>query len=463
MSEKQKHQPKSAPAQKKMAEKKAIHEKKQEVLKAKKDCRVETRKELTKVNLDTLKTQVWHTVKPGENIWRIIYNHAQENGKTPIKAEKLQDVNITIWDKVFFTKDEVIIKYMKWGTKKVAFENTQECKPEEKKWENKKTPEKQIEVKKHQEHKDTPKLKEEKSSNDVHKKKPEEPKKSDEKQKKEAFNPSIDTLDLTLWVINEKQLEKEAKAKAQKDTTKPQEIKEDNKPSLTIFDPESPLKWDQIAYKHEVEIKKSYGKAIKEIVTKYCKWSLIDEDFLYWVIARESRFNKNAKSHTGVKWLWQLTQDTVQTVLNINDAKARKNPDTADFYISDDLRNWVPPKKKWQKWHYSLEEAKVLQPLNQVKLTLSYLMYLEDLFSEVKDKTFKTELIITSYNLGPGKTKEIFETYRGVKNREWLKQAIERAHQRWEVTAAKAKEVTDYTKIVKGNIQKSKDIKLASL
>lgn len=460
MSEKQKHHPKSAPAPKKTPEKKAIHEKKQEVLKAKKDCRVETRKELTKVNLDTLKNQVWHTVKPGENIWRIIYNHAQENGKTPIKAEKLQDVNITIWDKVFFTKDEVIIKYMKWGSKRVSIENTQECKPEEKKWENKKTPEKPTEVKKHQEQKDTPKVTEQKSSNDVHKKRGEEPKKSDEKQKKEAFNPSIDTLDLTLWVMNEKQLEKEAKAKAQKETTKPQDIKEDNKPSLTIFDPESPLKWDQIAYKHEVEIKKAYGKAIKELVAKYCKWSIIDEDFLYWVIARESRFNKNAKSHTGVKWLWQITNGTLKTLVNIHEAKLKNNPDMSELYITKEITKW---NTKDKKWFYTIDDKEALKPINQIKLSISYLMYLEDLFREVKNEKFKSDLIITSYNLWAGKTKEIFETYRWVKNREWLKQAIERAQERWEVSAAKAKEVKIYTQAVKENIQKSKDIKLASL
>ena len=283
---------------------------------------------------------------------------------------------------------------------------------------------------------------------------------SDEKQKKEAFNPSIDTLDLTLWVMNEKQLEKEAKAKAQKETTKHQDIKEENKPSLTIFDPESPLIWDQIAYKHEVEIKKAYGKTIKELVAKYCKWSIIDEDFLYWVIARESRFNKNAESHTGVKWLWQITNGTLKTLVNIHEAKLKNNPDMSELYITKEITKW---NTKDKKWFYTIDDKEALKPINQIKLSISYLMYLEDLFREVKNEKFKSDLIITSYNLWAGKTKEIFETYRWVKNREWLKQAIERAQERWEVSAAKAKEVKIYTQAVKENIQKSKDIKLASL
>lgn len=440
MVEKQKHQPKSAPGQKKTSEKKDIHGKKHEVLKAKKNCKVETRKELTKVNLDTLKNQVWHTVKAGENIWRIILNHAQESGKTPIKAEKLKNINITPGDKVYFTKNEVIIKYLSGGSKRVDFDMNIDCKPEEKKKEIKKS--------------DTPKVPEKKSEE----KKTEVTKteiKDSTLNHKGKFEPSIDTLDITLGVMNVHQLEKEGKA-----TKKSPEKKEEQKPSLTIFDKDSPLIWDQTAYKHEVEIKKVYWKKITSLIEKYCKWSIIDEDFLYWVIARESRFDKKATSYTWVKWLGQLTQDTIKTIVNIHEAKLKNNPNMAELYITDQV---TKSDKKNKKWHYPIDDKASQEPLNQIKLTISYLMYLEEMFSDVKDKNFKTELIITSYNLGPGKTKEIFDTYRGVKNREWLKQAIERAQKRWEVSVAKAKEVTVYTKIVKENIQKSKSIKLASL
>lgn len=210
----------------------------------------------------------------------------------------------------------------------------------------------------------------------------------------------------------------------------------------TIFDKDSPLIWDKLAYKNETEIKKNYWKDAKELIAKYCQWSVIDEKFLYWVIARESRFNKNAKSYTGVKWLWQLTNDTIKTIVNINEAKVRNNPAVGDLHVTDSIKN-----KKWK-----LDNKEILKPINQIKFIITYLSYLEDLFVEVKDKNFKTDLIITSYNLWPWKTKEIFDQYYWVKNWTGLKKALERASNNWKISEWKLKEVAEYVPAVKNYI-----------
>lgn len=113
MSEKQKSHPNKSPEKKKTPETKAHIEKKKEHLKGQKEVRQDTRKELTKEHLDTMKDEMGHTVAAGENIWRLIYNHAKETGKNPIPPNKLEGINITVGDKIFFAKNEVIIKYLK--------------------------------------------------------------------------------------------------------------------------------------------------------------------------------------------------------------------------------------------------------------------------------------------------------------------------------------------------------------
>lgn len=416
MSEKLKNTPKTKPIQKKAPEKK-------DVLKMQKDCKVETRKELTKINLDNLKDQIWHTVKAWENIWRIIYNHAEKTGKKPISPKKLEWINISVWDKVYFTNKEVIIKYIKWGTKKVSFENNQIC------------------------------------SENPSTKKPSIDKKTISKQPENSQTISIED-EIKLWERNEKQIEEIIKKEQQQNQTEKKESKEQTQTIQTIFDKDSPLLWDKIAYKNEVEIRKNYGKKISELIQKYCKWSLVDEEFLYGVIARESRFDKNAKSYTWVKWLWQLTTDTIKTLVNIHEAKLKNNPNMHELYITQNITNGS---KKDKRGFYDINGKESLKPINQIKLIISYLMYLEDLFNDIKDKNFKTELIITSYNLGPWKTQEILEKHKNIKNWEWLKKALEKEAAKWNISKDKFSEVSRYVPAVKEHIARWEEIKIASL
>lgn len=332
MSEKQKYHPKASPKEKKSHEKEKTLTTKKEFFKEKKECKIDTRKKLTKICLHSLKNDIWNSKKS----WNLRKVSQEKAFKKEIK-HTLQEVK---------TKTQSTIQ-----------SNSQNHEPIE-------------------------------------------------------------------------QIEKKSL-----------------KNSQTIFKKNSPLLWDKLAYKNETEIKKNYWKDVKKLITKYCQWSVIDEKFLYWVIARESRFNKNAKSYTGVKWLWQLTNDTIKTVVNINEAKVRNNPTVADLHITDGLKN-----KKWK-----LDKKEILKPINQIKFIITYLSYLEDLFVEVKDKNFKTDLIITSYNLWPWKTKEIFDQYYWVKNWAGLKKALERASNNGKISEWKLKEVAEYVPAVR------KYILLASL
>lgn len=381
---------KTSPNQKESPEKK-------DTLEAKKQCLIETRRKLTKIQLDNLKDEIWYRIKLWENIWRIIYEYAKKNWKKPIPTRKLEGINVVPWDKVYFSENEVIIKYLKWWTKKIPFEKSDNCWSEEK----------------------------------IH----------PQKENKSSFSLE---REIKLWEINEKnpELKKEAP--------------EQYKSTQTIFDKYSPLLWDRIAYKNEMKIRKAYWDKIRDIINKYCQWSLIDENFLYWVFARESRFDVKAVSNKWVRWLGQLTEDTILSIASINESKAKKYKKQSDFYISNEIRTWIKSENN-KGWYYKVNQEKALLPINQIKLTISYLLYLENLFSDVKNKDFKTELIITSYNLWPGKTKKIYDGYKWLENWEWLKKALEMEHKKWEISKGKLKEVVEYVPKVK------EYIKLASL
>lgn len=342
-----------------------------------KECRKDTIQLLIEFELWRLNNELWHEIKPWENIWRVIHNHATENNKPTISADRLEDVRISPGDKIYFTKDYVYVKFLKGWYKILPFDSNN-CV-----W-----------------------------SDRVENSKP-----------KEILKPK------PIPIIQ----------------TKPQEVKiEAEKPWFqTIFDKDSPLLWDQIAYKNEVEIRKLHGKTITKLIDRFCKWSLVDESFLYGVIARESRFDKDARSHTWVKGLGQITLDTVWAIANLNETKVKNDSASASLYINDSLKNKDG----------TLNRTKVLHPLNQLKLTISYLLYLEGLFQDVWDNNFRKELIITSYNLWPGKTQKILWKYKHIQNWDWLKQALRQETKRWEISQWKFKEITEYVPAVMENIK----------
>lgn len=169
----------------------------------------------------------------------------------------------------------------------------------------------------------------------------------------------------------------------------------------TIFDWNSPIKWDKIAYDYEVKFRNKFYTLIKKLVNKYLKWSVISENLIYSIIAKESQFNPSSKSYTWVRWLAQITQDTIETVYNINNAKVKKNQKNNDLYITSEITS-----KNWE-----IDYKKALNETYQLKLMISYLIYLESLFEKVKNKDLKIDLIILSYNLWPNEVKRIVDIY----------------------------------------------------
>lgn len=345
-----------------------------------KECRKDAIASLIDFELWELESELWHEIKPWENIWRIIYNHALGHGKAPIKPDRLENIKISPGDKVYFTKDYVYIKYLKWWYHIVSFDENNcihmgNIPPSRTSTQIQTTPQRE-----------TPR------SN----------------RKQESIKSHAEAVSFS-----------------------------------TIFDYDSPLLWDKIAYRNEVEIKKQYGAIVTHLIETYCQWSIVDENLLYGVIARESRFDKEARSHTGVRGLGQITSDTVETIININIAKTRNNPTAQDLYISDILRGA----------NGRIDRNKVLEPLNQIKLTISYLLYLESIFANIGTKQFRKELVITSYNLWPWKTQEVLSKYRHIQDWKWLKRALQQEARNGEISNGKLREITDYVPAVMENIR----------
>ncbi len=228
-----------------------------------------------------------------------------------------------------------------------------------------------------------------------------------------------------------------------------------------ISDKNSNLITEKERYIREVWIRKKYWEKITWLFQKYVSWSIVDENMLWAIIAKESRFDTKAISYKWVDWLCQISNDTVDTILNINAARNKKDSNKEELFIerkSLESKRYNKKKKKFE-----LDEKKVLDPLVQMKLAISYLLFLEKLFELVpiktlKEKEFKKDLMVTAYNLGPTKTKEIYDKYKWINDWNWLKKALEEASDDWLIKERKKDEVVSYVPEVKDN-----RIRLASL
>lgn len=223
---------------------------------------------------------------------------------------------------------------------------------------------------------------------------------------------------------------------------------EKNSSTQTIFDVSSPFAWDKLAYEREIKIREKYGNMISNLIEKYGKWSVVNESLLYAILARESRFDPNAKSYTWVRWLAQITEGTIQTLINIWEAKMRNNENLWDLYVTNEIKL---SSTKNKDWFYLVDMKKALKEENQIKLSLSYLFYLEGLFDKVKDSVFKRDLIIFSYNLWQWRVEGILKKYT-IRNTDDFKYALFLETQNGKITQSKHKEVRWYIKSVKENI-----------
>lgn len=213
-----------------------------------------------------------------------------------------------------------------------------------------------------------------------------------------------------------------------------------------IFDKNDKEPWNRQAYQAEMKIKQAYGEQVHQLFQKYGKWSVVDEWFLYWIIAKESRFETNARSQRWVTWLCQITQNTLRAIIRLNKQSVSDNPESMDLYVT----SWLLDKK------WNINKKASLEPLNQMKLAMSYLFYLEDKFSYIKNPDFRKEVMLTAYNVGEWKVESILKKYPWIDDWAWLKVALQADVKKWGLSRWKFKEVTNYVLSVLHNIHLTK-------
>ena len=163
-------------------------------------------------------------------------------------------------------------------------------------------------------------------------------------------------------------------------------------------------------YLNEQVIRNFYWETIKNYINNYFKpmGSVVDEKFFYSIMKQESKFNPNAISYTWTRWLMQVTLNTALKIVDYN-KKLLENPEFVWKYpwienmliTNLDSFTWGEKFKKCEKWFKWLY-TQFYNPLVSIKLSLSYLLYLEKLINKlwIKDKKFKKQLLLVTYNAG---------------------------------------------------------------
>lgn len=172
--------------------------------------------------------------------------------------------------------------------------------------------------------------------------------------------------------------------------------------------------WNDKDNTNEENIRWIYGQYIKELITNTPIWSIIDEKFIYRIIAKESRFNPNAISPTWARWLWQFTIQTVWSVIKKNQDLIKSWYDNSNnFLITQEnlLKIWKNLKYDEKKWIISGLETELYEPKTAIKLILNYLIILEEIYSKISDKNFKQSLILASYNAWPWALKNFIDDF----------------------------------------------------
>ncbi|MDD3646713.1 MAG: transglycosylase SLT domain-containing protein [Candidatus Gracilibacteria bacterium] len=190
---------------------------------------------------------------------------------------------------------------------------------------------------------------------------------------------------------------------------------------------------DPGGYNNEMAIRSLYGKLVSKFILEYLgEDSIIDETFFYSIIARESSFDPNAVSWFGTRGLCMVTGETVLHILeenkdtlddvyrerNIKLAQFNSDVITGDYELPNfdnkhmeflvELGDFIPVGREvklstnGRKSSLKGLGTKLYDPEISILLALNYLKSLEDVFSFVKDKQFRRDLITVSYNMGRG-------------------------------------------------------------
>lgn len=159
---------------------------------------------------------------------------------------------------------------------------------------------------------------------------------------------------------------------------------------------------------NEIIIRNIYWELINEIISKIKKPTSIDENFVYAIIAEESKFNPNAISHTWVRGLWQIQESTLADILIRNknwrlDEQIKSWTNLEDIFLYNDQlietkRELVVTSHKWNI-NYSWVDTELYHPEISIKSTINYLLFLESLFIDVKNINLRRHLIAASYNM----------------------------------------------------------------
>lgn len=181
-------------------------------------------------------------------------------------------------------------------------------------------------------------------------------------------------------------------------------IKPFNKDLLPDSDINTISSWYQ--KKNELVIKKLYWEKITYFINEYFKKnnSIIDESLFYSLLKQESAFDPNAISHTWTRWLAMVTLSTTKDVISNNKRLLqdkdflKENSGIEELLITN--MDWF---KKWSKFYsypkwFKWVETQFYNPINSIKLSLSYLMSIEKEFNYIKNKDFKKDLVLARYN-----------------------------------------------------------------
>lgn len=159
---------------------------------------------------------------------------------------------------------------------------------------------------------------------------------------------------------------------------------------------------------NEIIIRNIYWELINEITSKIKQPTSINSDFVYAIIAEESKFNPNAISYTWVRGLWQIQEATLADILIRNknwrlDEQIKNWENLEDIFLYNDQlietkRELIVTNNKW-KINYSWVDTELYHPEISIKSTINYLLFLESLFDDVKNLTLRRHLIAASYNM----------------------------------------------------------------
>ncbi|MDP5038884.1 MAG: transglycosylase SLT domain-containing protein, partial [Candidatus Gracilibacteria bacterium] len=177
----------------------------------------------------------------------------------------------------------------------------------------------------------------------------------------------------------------------------------------TIYDKNDNDPSKRIVANNEIIIRNIYGELINKITSKIKKPTAINSDFVYAIIAEESKFNPNAISHTGVRGLGQIQESTLADILirNKNGHLENKIIDGSNFEdiflynnsLIETNRKFTTESKNGVI-NYNGLDTELYHPEIAIKGTINYLLFLEGLFEDVKNNNLKRYLISASYNMG---------------------------------------------------------------